>query len=129
LTVVVGLDASGASKTRKPLAKRYSVIPSTEVYATAAGDAFVDFAAFAAGAFASCANTGKTTEAELKANAKARQIGFSFIVFPFERDSEATKRVFLDYFYCAKSSINILIVNLTKRCSQHIKNDMPLGDF
>src|SRR3546814_8096311 len=30
LTVVVGLDASGASSTRSPLASRYSVMPSTE---------------------------------------------------------------------------------------------------
>ncbi|CFN62825.1 Uncharacterised protein [Bordetella pertussis] len=30
LTVVVGLDASGASSTRRPLARRYSVMPSIE---------------------------------------------------------------------------------------------------
>src|SRR3546814_4651889 len=38
LTVVVGLDASGASSTRSPFDSRYSVMPSTEAAsATPAG--------------------------------------------------------------------------------------------
>ena len=36
LVVRVGLLASGNNSTRKPLAKRYSVMPSTEVTLTAA---------------------------------------------------------------------------------------------
>ena len=37
LTVVVGLDASGASSTRRPLGRRYSAIPSTSVWSRARG--------------------------------------------------------------------------------------------
>src|SRR5471032_1187874 len=41
LVVRVGLLASGNSSTRKPLARRYSVMPSTEVTLTAAAGATV----------------------------------------------------------------------------------------
>jgi hypothetical protein len=67
--VVVGFDASGASNTRKPLGKRYSVMPSTLVYAVA-------FAATTA--FGAAARVGIAVAA-VNARANARQIGLSFI--------------------------------------------------
>src|SRR4051794_17427487 len=57
-TVVVGLDASGASSTRRPFCKRYSVMPSTDVTRVMPlGSAGPDWAASTLGAVNAAAGT------------------------------------------------------------------------
>src|SRR5574343_608845 len=66
LVVRVGLLASGNSSTRRPLARRYSVMPSTEVTLTGAAlvaAAAVAVAAAAAGAAVVAANAGDSMPA------------------------------------------------------------------
>jgi hypothetical protein len=55
LTVVVGLDPSGAKRTRKPLGKRYSEMPSTEETAWSPASDIAELAGFVAGAALVCA--------------------------------------------------------------------------
>src|SRR5512141_3294986 len=55
-TVTVGLVGSGKRSPRRPLARRYSVIPSTEVTLTGAADCAAGLEAALFAAFCSAAN-------------------------------------------------------------------------